>query len=34
MAKKEIAAAGASSKKLRTKELIYAGAFGALYTSY
>ena len=31
MAKKEIAAAGASSKKLRTKELIYAGAFGALY---
>ena len=31
MAKKEIAAAGASSKKLHTKELIYAGAFGALY---
>ena len=31
MAKKEIAAAGASSKKLRTKELIYAGAFDALY---
>ena len=31
MAKKEIAASANNSKKLRTKELIYAGAFGALY---
>ena len=31
MAKKDIAAADTNSKKLRTKELIYAGAFGALY---
>ena len=31
MAKKDIAVADTNSKKLRTKELIYAGAFGALY---
>ncbi|MBQ6212990.1 MAG: MptD family putative ECF transporter S component, partial [Ruminococcus sp.] len=31
MAKKEIAASANNNKKLRTKELIYAGAFGALY---
>lgn len=31
MSKKEINSSATSSKKLRTKELIYAGAFGALY---
>ena len=31
MAMKDIAVADTNSKKLRTKELIYAGAFGALY---
>ena len=31
MSKKEITSSNPSSKKLRTKELIYAGAFGALY---
>lgn len=31
MSKKEITSSNPSNKKLRTKELIYAGAFGALY---
>ena len=31
MSKKEIASSNPSNRKLRTKELIYAGAFGALY---
>ena len=31
MSKKEITSSNPSTKKLRTKELIYAGAFGALY---
>lgn len=31
MAKKEISTAAAEDKKLRTKDLIYAGAFGAIY---
>ena len=31
MSKKEITSSNPSNRKLRTKELIYAGAFGALY---